>query len=30
MKDKELSRRQMRWVQKLVNFNFKIMYRSDK
>jgi len=30
MKDKELSRRQMRWVQKLVDFNFKIMYRPDK
>ncbi len=30
MKNKELSRRQMRWVQKLVDFNFKIMYRSDK
>ncbi len=30
MKDKELSRRQMRWVQKLADFNFKIMYRSDK
>jgi len=30
MKDKELSRCQMRWVQKLVNFNFKIMYCSDK
>jgi len=30
MKDKELSRRQMRWVQKLVDFNFKIMYRSEK
>ncbi len=30
MKNKELSRRQMRWVQKLVNFNFKIMYRSGK
>ncbi len=30
MKDKELSRRQMRWVQKLVDFNFKIMYCSDK
>jgi len=30
MKDKELSRRQMRWVQKFVDFNFKIMYRSDK
>jgi len=30
MKDKKLSRRQMRWVQKLVDFNFKIMYRSDK
>ncbi len=30
MKDKELSRRQMRWVQKLADFNFKIMYQSDK
>ncbi len=30
MKDKELSRRQMRWVQKLADFNFKIMYWSDK
>ncbi len=30
MKDKELSRCQMRWVQKLIDFNFKIMYRSDK
>ncbi len=30
MKNKELSRRQMRWVQKLVDFNFKIMYRSGK
>ena len=30
MKDKELSRRQMRWVQKLVDFNFKIMYRPGK
>ncbi len=30
MKDKELSRHQMRWVQKLVDFNFKIMYWSDK
>ncbi len=30
MKDKKLSQQQMRWVQKLVNFNFKIMYRSDK
>ncbi len=30
MKDKELSRRQMRWVQKLINFNFRIMYWSDK
>jgi len=30
MEDKELSRRQMRWIQKLVDFNFKIMYRSDK
>jgi len=30
MKDKELSRRQMRWVQKLANFNFRIIYWSDK
>ncbi len=30
MKDKELSRCQMHWVQKLVDFNFKIMYCSDK
>ncbi len=30
MKDKELSRHQMRWVQKLTDFNFKIMYRFDK
>ncbi len=30
MKDKKLSRRQMRWVQKLADFNFKIMYWSDK
>ncbi len=30
MKDKKLSRRQMRWVQKLADFNFRIMYRSDK
>ncbi len=30
MKDKELSKRQIRWVQKLVDFNFKIMYHSDK
>ncbi len=30
MKDKELSRRQMHWVQKLTDFNFRIMYRSDK
>ncbi len=30
MKDKELSRRQMHWVQKLVDFNFKIMYQFDK
>ncbi len=30
MKNKELSRRQIRWVQKLVDFNFKIMYRSGK
>ncbi len=30
MKDKKLSQWQMRWVQKLANFNFKIMYWSDK
>ncbi len=30
MKYKELSRRQMRWVQKLADFNFRIMYQSDK
>ncbi len=30
MKDKKLSQRQIRWVQKLADFNFKIMYRSDK
>ncbi len=30
MKDKELCRHQMCWIQKLVDFNFKIMYRSDK
>ncbi len=30
MKNKELSRHQMRWVQKLTDFNFKIMYQSDK
>ncbi len=30
MKDKKLSWRQMRWIQKLADFNFKIMYRSDK
>jgi len=30
MKNKELSRRQMRWVQKLADFNFKIIYQSDK
>ncbi len=30
MKDKELSRCQMCWIQKLVDFNFKIMYHSDK
>ncbi len=30
MKDKKLSRRQMCWVQKLADFNFKIMYQSDK
>ncbi len=30
IKDKELSRHQIRWVQKLADFNFKIMYQSDK
>ncbi len=30
MKNKELSKRQMRWVQKLIDFNFKIMYCSGK
>jgi len=30
MKNKELSKRQMRWIQKLVDFNFKIMYCSGK
>ncbi len=30
MKDKELSKCQMRWVQKLADFNFRIIYRSDK
>ncbi len=30
MKDKKLSWWQMRWVQKLADFNFKIMYRFDK
>jgi len=30
MKDKKLSRQQMHWVQKLADFNFRIMYRSDK
>ncbi len=30
MKDKKLSQRQMHWVQKLADFNFKIMYWSDK
>ncbi len=30
MKDKKLSRRQMHWIQKLTDFNFRIMYRSDK
>ncbi len=30
MKDKELSKHQMRWVQKLADFNFRIMYWSDK
>ncbi len=30
MKDKKLSWWQKRWVQKLADFNFKIMYQSDK
>ncbi len=30
MKDKKLSQWQMRWIQKLANFNFKILYQSDK
>ncbi len=30
MKDKKLSWQQMRWIQKLADFNFKIMYWSDK
>ncbi len=30
MKDKKLSRHQMHWVQKLADFNFRIMYWSDK
>ncbi len=30
MKDKKLSQWQMRWVQKLADFNFKIMYWFDK
>ncbi len=30
MKNKELSKCQMRWVQKLIDFNFKIMYCSGK
>ncbi len=30
MKDKKLSRCQMRWIQKLADFNFRIMYQSDK
>ncbi len=30
IKDKELSKHQMHWVQKLADFNFKIMYWSDK
>ncbi len=30
IKDKELSRYQMHWVQKLADFNFKIIYQSDK
>ncbi len=30
IKDKELSKHQMHWVQKLADFNFRIMYWSDK
>ncbi len=30
IKDKKLSWQQMCWVQKLADFNFKIMYQSDK
>ncbi len=30
IKDKKLSQQQMRWVQKLADFNFKIIYWSDK
>ncbi len=30
MKDKKLSWRQMHWIQKLIDFNFRIMYRSSK
>ncbi len=30
MKDKELSKCQMHWVQKLADFNFRIMYWFDK
>ncbi len=30
MKDKKLSRWQMHWIQKLADFNFKIMYWFDK
>jgi len=30
MKNKKLSKHQMRWVQKLADFNFKIIYWSDK
>ncbi len=30
MKDKKLSQQQMCWIQKLTDFNFKIMYWSDK
>ncbi len=30
MKDKELSKHQMRWIQKFTDFNFRIMYWSSK
>ncbi len=30
MKDKKLSKRQMCWIQKFIDFNFRIMYWSDK